>query len=44
MTTATRSVPVGRELARVGVLLTLAVLGITVVLPSLLALAAAAPR
>ena len=42
MTTATRPVPVSRELARIVVELIVAVLGITVVLPSLLALAAAA--
>lgn len=44
MTTAARPVPVSRELARVVIQLALAVLGITVILPSLLALAAAAAR
>jgi hypothetical protein len=44
MTTAPRSVPVSRELGRVVIELTLAVLGITVVLPTLLALAAAGAR
>ena len=44
MTTAARSVPVSRELARIVIQLVLAVLGITIVLPSLLALAATAAR
>ena len=44
MTPAAGTVPLGQELARAFVLLALAVLGIGVVLPSLLALAAAAAR
>jgi hypothetical protein len=44
MTPAPRTIPLGREFARAVVLLALAALGIFVVLPSLLALAAAAGR
>lgn len=44
MTTAARSVPVTRELARLVIQLAIAILGIVVVLPNLLALAAAAAR
>lgn len=44
MTPSPPTIPLGRELARAFVLLGLAVLGIFVVLPGLLALAAATAR
>ena len=44
MTPSPRSIPLGQEFARAFVLLGLAVLGILVVLPGLLALAAATGR